>query len=50
MSKSYNDKAKKTINPYGDGNTSDKIIDILKDFVLNKKIDVMKIFYDLEAE
>ncbi|MDI6452393.1 UDP-N-acetylglucosamine 2-epimerase [Peloplasma aerotolerans] len=50
MSKSFIDEAKKTINPYGDGNTSDKIIDILKDFVLNKKIDVMKTFYDLEAE
>lgn len=33
---------------YGDGDTSAKIIDILKDYLNNKKIDLKKEFYDLE--
>ena len=35
-------------NPYGLGNTSDKIIDIIKDHLLNKGIDLKKKFYDID--
>lgn len=42
-------KAKKANNPFGDGNTSDKIIDIVKDFLLNDRIHLMKKFYDCEV-
>lgn len=33
---------------YGDGDTSSKITAVLKDFLLNEKIDLKKHFYDLE--
>lgn len=38
---------KNTVNPFGDGNTSSKIIDILKDFFNNNKINLKKEFYDI---
>lgn len=41
--------AKQTQNPYGDGNTSDKIVDILKRNLINSKIDLKKKFYDIEV-
>ena len=34
-------------NLYGDGNTSEKMHQILKDFIINKKLEKKKIFYDL---
>lgn len=39
-----------TINPYGDGETSDKIVKFIKGFLLNEKIDLKKKFYDCEVE
>lgn len=52
MARSNNFKfiAKNTINPYGDGKTSEKILDVLKDFLLNEKIDIKKTFYDCEVK
>ncbi len=38
---------KNNVNPYGDGNTSEKITKVVKDFLLNDKIELMKKFYDL---
>ena len=32
---------------YGDGNTSDKIIKIIKDYLDNNKIDLKKQFYNV---
>ncbi len=34
-------------NPYGDGNTSRKIVEILKENLLNKEINLKKKFYDI---
>ncbi len=34
-------------NPYGDGHTSEKILNVIKDVFLNDKIDLKKQFYDL---
>ena len=39
---------KEVINPYGDGKTSDKMVRIIKKTFLGKKIDLKKVFYDLE--
>lgn len=50
MSKSFVEEAKKTINPYGSGNTSDKIIEVIKEYVFGKKIDLKKKFYDCEVK
>lgn len=36
-------------NPYGDGNTSDKIVNVIEDFVLVDKINLKKTFFDLEC-
>ena len=37
-------------NPYGDGHTSDKIRDIIKDFFVNDRIDIKKTFYNIDFE
>ena len=50
LSKDFTQKAKKTINPYGNGDTSDKVIEVLKEYLLNSKIDLKKKFYDLEVK
>ncbi|MHB1484515.1 MAG: UDP-N-acetylglucosamine 2-epimerase [Saccharofermentanales bacterium] len=44
----FKKKARNAVNPYGDGHTSDKVAAVVKDFVLNGKIDLKKIFYDIE--
>jgi GDP/UDP-N,N'-diacetylbacillosamine 2-epimerase (hydrolysing) len=44
----FREIAKNTVNPYGDGNTSDKIIKVLKEFVLGNKINLKKKFYDID--
>ena len=49
-SKSYADKAKATINPYGDGDTSDKIVEVVKEYMLGGKVDLKKKFYDGEMK
>ena len=41
--------AENTINPYGDGNTSLKIVTTIKDFIVNNKVDLKKKFYDCEV-
>lgn len=46
LSNEFKDKANKTVNPYGDGNTSAKIVEVIKDYLLNNKINLKKIFYD----
>lgn len=43
------DISKNTVNPYGDGNSSDKIIKILKKYMLKENIDLKKSFYDCEV-
>ena len=48
MSNEFRKKAKKTINPYGSGNTSYEILRIIKDFVCNSKINLKKEFYDIK--
>jgi GDP/UDP-N,N'-diacetylbacillosamine 2-epimerase (hydrolysing) len=50
LTQEFKIKAKNTINPYGDGNTSSKIVEIIKNFVINDKINLKKKFYDCEVE
>ncbi len=50
LSGTFRELIKDAVNPYGNGNTSDKIISIVKDFVLNHKIDIKKKFYDINYE
>lgn len=48
LSEEFRDKIAGANNPYGDGNTSDKIIEIVKAYVLNNKINIKKEFYNIE--
>ncbi|KJS88806.1 MAG: UDP-N-acetylglucosamine 2-epimerase [Peptococcaceae bacterium BICA1-8] len=48
LSDGFRNKAKNTVNPYGDGKTSEKIVDTIKDFILNDKVNLKKKFYDCE--
>lgn len=47
MSPVFQRIAKQTINPYGDGRTSDKIISCIREFMFNNEIDLKKKFFDL---
>ncbi|MBU3106228.1 UDP-N-acetylglucosamine 2-epimerase [Clostridium gasigenes] len=46
LSKEFREKIKNSINPYGDGNTSSKIINIIKQ-ALSQNINLKKKFYDI---
>jgi GDP/UDP-N,N'-diacetylbacillosamine 2-epimerase (hydrolysing) len=47
LSESFRMEAANTVNPYGDGNASAKIIDAVKDYILNDRINLKKKFYDM---
>jgi GDP/UDP-N,N'-diacetylbacillosamine 2-epimerase (hydrolysing) len=48
LSNEFIEKAKKTVNPYGDGDTSNKVVEVIKDYLINDKINLKKKFYDCE--
>ena len=43
----FKEKARQTSNPYGDGNTSDKVVERIQDFLLHEKIHLKKTFFDI---
>lgn len=47
MSKEFREIAKKTTNPYGDGDTAKEIVGTVKKFLMENKIDIKKSFYDI---
>ena len=50
LSMKFKKKAHNTINPYGNGNTSRRIVNVIINFLLNDKIDLKKKFYDYEVK
>ncbi len=50
LSKEFKKRASSVTNPYGDGNTSMKVINIVKEYLLNNKIDLKKPFYNIEVK
>lgn len=50
ISKKFKAIAASTVNPYGNGDTSDKIIEVLKEFILQDKINLKKQFYNIDFE
>lgn len=48
LSEEFRKTAKSAINLYGDGNTSHKIVDVVKKFLLYDKIEIKKKFYDVK--
>lgn len=49
LSKAFMKKASKAINPYEKANTSDRVVEVIKEYVLCDKINIKKKFYDYEA-
>ena len=47
-SQEFNEEIKDVQNPYGDGNTSKKLVDILEKQLQNGKINLKKKFYDIK--
>lgn len=41
---------KTVVNPYGDGNTSSKIVKIIKNLLLNQKLELKKSFFDINFD
>lgn len=50
MSLQFQESLKDMINPYGDGNTSEKIVNILKDKISENSINLKKTFYDIPGK
>ena len=50
LSPEFRTVAAKAENPYGDGNTSSKIAEIVHDLLVQEKLDLKKKFYDLEFD
>lgn len=50
LSVEFREIAKRAKNPYGGGDTSVEIVDTIKEFLYNKKIDLKKRFYDLREK
>lgn len=50
MSPEFRKIAANVKNPFGDGHISEKIVAVLQDFLVNKKIDLKKKFYDIDFE
>lgn len=47
ISQQFRESIKDADNPYGNGGTSDRIVEISEDFIINNKIDIKKSFYEL---
>ena len=50
ISNEFQEKVKKTFNPYGDGKTSDKIVRILKEYMSTDRVELKKQFYNIKFE
>lgn len=50
LTEEFKNQAMNTKNPYGSGNTSDGIIEVIKSFLYENKIDLKKKFYDIDFE
>lgn len=46
LSDDYRKRLLDVVNPYGNGQTSDKVVKVILDFLLNEKLEVQKKFYD----
>lgn len=48
LSEEFREKVKETFNPYEQGNTSEKIVSTIKEFLLEDKINLKKHFFDVD--
>lgn len=49
LTNAFREKASMVISPYGDGSTSSIIVSVLKDFLMNSKINLKKKFFDCKV-
>lgn len=47
LSSEFIKRAKNTVNPYGDGHTSNRIVNVIREYLLENKISLKKKFYDI---
>lgn len=47
QSKEFTERAKRTKNPYGNGDTSSQIVQVITDYLYQNKINLQKKFYDI---
>ncbi len=47
LSENFRKTLENVVNPYGDGNTSDRIVEITAEFLLQEKFKLQKRFYDI---
>ncbi len=47
---SFRNIVSNTVNPYGQGETAKDIVNVIKDYLFNNKIDLKKEFYDFKPE
>lgn len=47
LSSEFIKRAKNTVNPYGDGHTSNQIVNVIREYLLKNKISLKKKFYDI---
>ena len=50
LSNNFLKLAKSAHNPYGDGDTSNKIIAVIKEYVIGERIELKKIFFNREEQ
>ena len=50
LSKKFRDEISDVVNPYGNGNSSDKIIEKIEEFIIYDKVDLKKRFFDVKFE
>ena len=50
LNEEFLQKAKRTVNQYGNGDTSNKVVEVIKEYVIKSKIDLKKKFYDCEVK
>lgn len=50
LSDEFKEKARNVVNPYGSGNTSGRIVETVKEFLLKDKVNMKKRFYDCGVE
>ena len=49
-SQQFLDEIANQVSPYGDGETSEKIVTVIKDFLDNNRINLKKCFYDVKGQ
>lgn len=50
LSNDFRKRARNAANPYGDGRTSDRVMEIIRNVLVRDGIEIKKKFYDINAE